>query len=98
MDLEGLWDATVGDLGAHQRLRDVGGGVRTASLRVTRMNRDLWRLNTLRYHAMIVNEELRGLDGRTYPYALWNGLFAVPELVLHDRQDEYGWYAYVLSS
>ncbi|KUF66356.1 hypothetical protein AM587_10010635 [Phytophthora nicotianae] len=47
---------------------------------------------------MIINEELRGLDGPTYAYALWNGLFAVPELVLRDRQEEYGRYAYVLRS
>ncbi|ETP00226.1 hypothetical protein F441_22354 [Phytophthora nicotianae CJ01A1] len=47
---------------------------------------------------MITNEELRGLDGPTYAYALWNGLFAVHELVLRDRQEEYGRYAYVLRS
>ncbi|ETL77626.1 hypothetical protein F442_17003 [Phytophthora nicotianae P10297] len=114
MDLKGLWDATVGEYvrwdlwpaylsavlvwGLTSPLRDVDVAFTLQVWRVTRMNGDLWRLSTLRFNDMIINEELRGLDGPTYAYALWNGLFAVPELVLRDRQEEYGRYAYVLRS
>ncbi|ETI30351.1 hypothetical protein F443_22527 [Phytophthora nicotianae P1569] len=114
MDLKDLWDATVGEYvrwdlwpaylsavlvwGLTSPLRDVGVAFALQVWRVTHMNGDLWRLSALRYHDMITNEELRGLDGPTYAYALWNGLFAVPALVLRDRQEEYGRYAYVLRS
>ncbi|ETL24195.1 hypothetical protein L916_21795 [Phytophthora nicotianae] len=93
MDLKGLWDATVGEYvrwdlwpaylsavlvwGLTSPLRDVDVAFTLQVWRVTRMNGDLWRLSTLRFNDMIINEELRGLDGPTYAYALWNGLILV---------------------
>ncbi|ETK70721.1 hypothetical protein L915_21956 [Phytophthora nicotianae] len=90
MDLKGLWDATVGEYvrwdlwpaylsavlvwGLTSPLRDVDVAFTLQVWRVTRMNGDLWRLSTLRFNDMIINEELRGLDGPTYAYALWNGV------------------------
>ncbi|ETN00913.1 hypothetical protein PPTG_17790 [Phytophthora nicotianae INRA-310] len=59
MDLDGFWDATVGDLGLTSPLQDVGAAFTLQVWQVTRMNGDLWRLSALRYHDMIINEKLR---------------------------------------